>query len=297
MTSRPVALTNAWQEASRLDRADVHRDRGEWVKSLWYADEAKLLKITDEGRFTTNEAGDRLKFVHPFVEYDDQRHIFLGLVDDEPYFVVEAVLDGTLHTLREVGQLLSPLELDVATTASAITAWHRTGRHCANCGSGTRMVRGGFLRVCDNCGTESFPRTDPAVIVAIVDDQDRLLLARGGGWTGNRVSVLAGFVEAGESFEHAVHREMSEESDLELADLRYFGSQPWPYPRSIMVGFFARATTTAISIDDDEIVFADWFTRERLDADLAAGTLGLPNEASIARRLIETWRAGEHPYS
>ncbi|MDN5726710.1 MAG: NAD(+) diphosphatase [Propionibacteriales bacterium] len=297
MTSRPVALTNTWAEASRLDRADLHRDRTEWVKALWYADEAQLLKITEEGRFTTNEAGDRLKFVRPFVEYDDQRHIFLGLVDDVPYFVVEAVLDGALHTLREMGHLLDDLELEVATTATAITGWHRTSRYCANCGARTQMVRGGFLRSCGNCGTDTFPRTDSAVIVGIVDDRDRLLLARGAGWTENRVSVLAGFVEAGESFEHAVHREMGEESDLELEDLRYMGSQPWPYPRSIMVGFFARATTTDISIDDDEITYADWFTRERLDKELADGTIGLPNQASIARRLIETWRVGEHPYA
>ena len=107
--------------------------------------------------------------------------------------------------------------------------------------------------------------------------------------------MLAGFVEAGESLEQAIHREIGEEVDITLSDVVYFGSQPWPFPRSLMVGFFARAATTEICVDADEIAYADWFTRDELDAKLAAGDLGLPGNSSIASRLIKAWRDGENP--
>lgn len=288
--------------ASLLDRADEHRGSAEWVRSLWYAEEARLVKITAEGQLAVcpdkgNEGRVKLRTTRPFVEYDSHRHILLGLVDDVPWFAVEALIDPPFATLREVGEDLTPLERDIAITTTAITNWHRSAPHCAACGHRTEAINGGFARTCPNCGREHFPRTDPAVIVAVVDDADRLLLARASAWGDtNRVSVLAGFVEAGESFEHAVHREIGEEADVQLTDLRYFGSQPWPFPRSVMVGFFARAVGTDISIDGEEIVFADWYTRERVEAELAAGTLGLPTSASIAHRLVTAWRDGAHPY-
>lgn len=285
----------SWAAAGRLDRADEHRGNPEWVRALWYADDARLVKITAESQLAVNKDGTRLLATKPFVEYDAQRHILLGLVDDAPWFAVEAVLDTPVRTLRELGDVLSPLDQEIAVVTTAVTNWHRTAPMCAACGHPTEVANGGFVRICRRCGREHFPRTDPAVIVAVVDDADRLLLARSGAWAEGRVSVLAGFVEAGESFEQAVHREIGEESDLRLSELQYFGSQPWPFPRSIMVGFFARAETTEISIDDDEIVYADWFTRDRLDLDLAAGTLTLPGRASIAHRLITAWRDGAHP--
>ena len=130
--------------------------------------------------------------------------------------------------------------------------------------------------------------------VAVVDDQDRLLLGGQAAW-GDRVSVLAGFVESGESLEQAIHREIGEEVDISLSELRYFGSQPWPFPRSLMVAFFARATGTDIRVDTDEIAHADWYTRDQLTAKLDSGDLGLPGNSSIASRMIQTWRDGEAP--
>jgi NAD+ diphosphatase len=132
------------------------------------------------------------------------------------------------------------------------------------------------------------------VIVAVIDPDDRLLLGGQGAW-GNRVSVLAGFVEAGESLEQAIHREIGEEVDVSLSELRYFGSQPWPFPRSLMVAFFARAVGTNINVDADEIAYADWYTRDQLSAKLDAGKLGLPGKSSIAARMIQAWRDGEAP--
>jgi NAD+ diphosphatase len=150
------------------------------------------------------------------------------------------------------------------------------------------------VRHCAACGRDHFPRTDPAVIVAVVDPQDRLLLGGQKTW-GNRVSVLAGFVEAGESLEQTIHREIGEEVDVTLSELRYFGSQPWPFPRSLMVAFFGRAEGTNISLDLDEIAYAEWYTRDQLSAKLDAGEVGLPGRSSIAARMIQAWRDGKAP--
>ncbi len=267
------------------------------MKGLWYADDTRLVKMTADGLLAVHPDQPKLWTTRPFVEYDSQRHVLLGLVDDVAWFAVEAVLDQTVKSFREIGAELDPVEADIAVTTSAILNWHRSSPNCSGCGQPTEVTNGGFARFCHHCRREHFPRTDPAVIVAIVDDQDRLLLARAAGWDNNRVSILAGFVEAGESFEHAVHREIAEEVDVSLGELHYAGSQPWPFPRSVMIGFFARAVSTEISIDGEEIVQADWFTRTGLDAALSTGEVSLPGPASIAYRLITAWREGTHPFA
>ena len=137
-----------------------------------------------------------------------------------------------------------------------------------------------------------FPRTDPAVIMTVVDDDDRLLLARGRGFTTAGMSVLAGFVEPGESLAAAVAREVHEEVGVSVDQVEYLGDQPWPFPSSLMVGFRAHATSTALSLQDDEIESARWFTRAELVADLEAGVLAISGRLSIARRLIEEWFGG-----
>ncbi|HEY5822607.1 MAG TPA: NAD(+) diphosphatase [Propionibacteriaceae bacterium] len=283
-----------WATASDLDRVDHHRGSSDWVAGLWRSPDAKLLKLDDKSRFTTNAGGSKLRMTKPFVEFDSQRHRLLGLLNGAPIFAVEALTEGEVHDLREVGAQLSDNERDIAVAAAAIAHWHRMEPICPQCAGVTRVINGGFARHCDACDRDHFPRTDPAVIVAVVDSQDRLLLGGQEAW-GNRVSVLAGFVEAGESLEQAIHREIGEEVDVTLSDVVYFGSQPWPFPRSLMLGFFARATSTDICVDADEIAFADWFTRDQLTAKLDAGELGLPGESSIAARLIQAWREGKGP--
>jgi NAD+ diphosphatase len=281
----------AWSEASALDRVGHHRRSPEWVSHLWRSPDARLLKLDADAGFTTQADGS-LRLVKPFVEHDPQRHRLLGLVDGAPVFAVQALLspaDGKVRNLREVGGSLSDVERDIAAAATALVRWHQLEPCCPRCGGETLAVEGGFARHCARCDEQHFPRTDPAVIVAVVDTDDRLLLGRQASW-GTRVSVLAGFVEAGESLEQTIHREVAEEVDVTLDRLRYFGSQPWPFPRSLMTGFFARAATTAICVDADEIAWAGWFTREELTAQLDAGTLGLPGPSSIAHRLISTWR-------
>ncbi len=285
-----------WVTASELDRVDHHRRSVEWVAGLWRAEDARLLKLTSGGKFTTNAEGTRLRMTKPFVEFDSQRHRLIGLLDGVPIFAVEALTEGPVHDLREVGGQLPEAELDIAAAATAVAAWHRMEPLCPRCGGPSAVINGGFARHCDACGEDHFPRTDPAVIMAVVDADDRLLLGGHAHW-GQRVSVLAGFVEAGESAEQAIHREVAEEVDVTLSELRYFGSQPWPFPRSLMLGYFARATSTEINVDTDELSHADWYTREELSAALEAGDLGLPGPSSIASRLISTWREGRDPFA
>jgi NAD+ diphosphatase len=283
-----------WAMASDLDRVDHHRSSTDWVAGLWRADDARLLKLDAQARFTTNTGGSKLRMTRPFVEFDSQRHRLLGLLDGSPVFAVETLTEGEVHDLREVGFQLSDNERDVAAAAAAIVHWHQQEPMCPQCGGPTKVINGGFARHCVACNTDHFPRTDPAVIVAVVDEADRLLLGGQPSW-GNRVSVLAGFVEAGESLEQAIHREIGEEVDIDLGEVTYFGSQPWPFPRSLMVGFFARARSTRICVDINEIAHADWHTREGLQEKLASGELGLPGKSSIASRLIQTWLDGPTP--
>jgi NAD+ diphosphatase len=285
-----------WVTASELDRVDHHRRSTEWVAGLWRAPDAKLLKVTKDSKFTTNTGGSKLRMTKPFVEFDSQRHRLLGLLDGAPVFAVEALTEGEVHDLREIGGHLTEAELDIAAAATAILHWHRMESLCPRCGGPTTVINGGFARHCTSCGEDHFPRTDPAVIVAVVDEDDRILLGGQEHW-GQRVSVLAGFVEAGESAEQAIHREVGEEVDVTLGAIHYFGSQPWPFPRSLMLGYFARATSTLINIDTDEISSADWYTREQLTARLEAGDLGLPGPSSIASRMIQAWREREDPFS
>jgi NAD+ diphosphatase len=283
-----------WAMPSDLDRVDHHRGSAEWVAELWRSEDAKLLKLDSQSRFTTNAGGSKLRMTRPFLAYDSQRHRLLGLINGSPIFAVETLTDGEVHDFREVGFQLTDNERDIAALAAAVTHWHRMEPQCPGCGGATVVINGGFARHCSRCGRDHFPRTDPAVIVAVVDAEDRLLLGGQPTW-GNRVSVLAGFVESGESLEQAIHREIGEEVDVSLSDLHYFGSQPWPFPRSLMVGFFARATATNINIDPREIAHAAWYTRDQLTAKVDSGELGLPGNSSIASRMIQAWRDGEAP--
>jgi NAD+ diphosphatase len=152
------------------------------------------------------------------------------------------------------------------------------------------------LTTCPKDGSEHFPRLDPAVIMLVIDPEDRLMLARNALWPPGRMSVVAGFVEPGESAEHAVAREVYEETAIVVGQVRYLGSQPWPMPRSLMLGYQATARGgQRIAVDEEEIGEARWFTREELRAAIDAGELGIAPTSSIARRLIEYWYGAELP--
>ncbi len=196
---------------------------------------------------------------------------------------------GDWQTLREAGLLLGDRDAGIFTTAQALTNWHATHPFCSRCGSPTAARLGGWVRRCEREGSEHYPRTDPAVIMAVIDDDDRLLLGRGAQWPAGRFSVLAGFVEPGESFEAAVAREVAEEVGVVVSEVTYLGNQPWPFPSSDMIGFRARALGTELRIDPEEIAEARWVTREEYIASLRKGEVHTPSGISIAQRLIEHW--------
>ncbi|HEX3589698.1 MAG TPA: NAD(+) diphosphatase [Pseudonocardiaceae bacterium] len=204
--------------------------------------------------------------------------------------------------LRAAGGLLDATDAGAFTTAMAVLNWHRIGGFCANCGSRVRLIRAGWATRCPNCGREEYPRTDPAVICLVHDGEgengSHMVLARGPSWPEHRFSVLAGFVEAGESLEDCVAREIGEEIGLAVRDVRYLGNQPWPFPRSLMVGFTAVADRSApFLLADGEIAEAMWVSREQVrkamtEGGRAAG-FGLPGGVSIARHMVEAWAAAE----
>ena len=197
--------------------------------------------------------------------------------------------DGGWLTLRQAGAGLDDHDAGLFTTVLALANWHATHTHCSRCGAATAPAQGGWLRVCPADGSEHYPRTDAAVIMSVVDDTDRLLLGRGPQWPEGRFSVLAGFVEPGESFEAAVAREVAEEVGLEVTDVRYLGNQPWPFPSSVMIGFTARALSTDLDIDPNEVSEALWVTRDDYRSALRSGTIRAPFGISIAKRIIEHW--------
>lgn len=194
--------------------------------------------------------------------------------------------------LRDLGGRIDGQESELLTGAIALAGWLRDAPFCPTCGGGTELRNAGWSRRCLVCGREHFPRTDPAVIVAVESrDGERLLLGANANWGGRMYSCFAGFTEAGESLESTVHREIEEESGVRLSSLRYISSQAWPFPRSLMVGFRAVVDDESAALaDGEEIVDVRWFTRAEIGSALAGdGPVGLPGHASIARALIVDW--------
>ena len=182
------------------------------------------------------------------------------------------------------------VEAELAVEAVAISNWIGGTRICDRCGEPLSLRSGGWEMVCGR-GHTVFPRVDPAVIMAVRDAEDRLLLARNGRWAPGRLSVLAGFVEAGEPLESAVAREVLEETGVVVDDVAYVTSQPWPFPRSLMLAFEGRtrARQEDVKVDGEELVFARFFSREEFSGALASGEIGLPTPTSVSARLIERW--------
>jgi NAD+ diphosphatase len=214
--------------------------------------------------------------------------ILLALVSDDE---VEAGEGETWGDLRIIATDLDDRDAGLFTEALALANWHRSAAHSPRTGEETVVEHSGWMRRAPSDDHEVFPRTDPAVIVAVLDDRDRLLLGSNAMWQSNRYSLLAGFVEAGESLEAAVLREIHEESGMRITEPRYLGSQPWPFPRSLMVGFEAHLAEgqdpEELLPDGDEILDLRWFTRDELRGE--AADLILPGPSSIARAIIDSW--------
>jgi NAD+ diphosphatase len=300
---------------STVDRSALLRGDADWIKAAWARPTTRVLVI-DDGRTLVRRRGEEVEAVlYTSDDAPEGERYLLGVEDEVAYFAVAAPLPGmgsevngratvpanladtpegrpVAAGLRQVGGLLGDRDAGLFVYAVALEAWHATHEFCPRCGSRTAVEGGGHIRVCLSDGSQHFPRVDPAVIMLVRDADDRCLLARGPQWPEGRLSILAGFVEPGESLEHAVVREVAEEVGLTVVAPRYLGSQPWPFPRSLMLGFFAEATSTRLSVDHEEIAEARWYSREDLSRALATGELRLPPPVSIARRLIETWYGG-----
>ena len=228
---------------------------------------------------------------------------FLGIdADGRAYYAAhtDAVPDGAeLRSLREVGHRLTDVEAGLMVAAVALHNWRLRTRFCPECGGALEMSQSGWAMRCPADGREEFPRTDPAVIVLVRDRADRAMLGRQVRWDAGRFSTFAGFVDAGESAEAAVRREVFEETGIRISanpdDLVYLGSQPWPFPRSLMLGYHAWTDHTEIRVDESEIAEAYWFSREELRDAVAAGRVLLPPSVSVSRRLIERWYGAALP--
>lgn len=213
--------------------------------------------------------------------------------EDAP--LVAFVAGLTFAHLRDVGDVLSPRDAGLATTAVALSSWHARHPRCPRCGEITEVIEAGWVRRCPADHTLHYPRTDPAVIMAVTDRDDRLLLGHAAHWPEHRFSTLAGYVEPGESIEHAVRREVAEEVGLTVGEVEYRASQPWPFPASLMLGFravLADGASTAVTVDGVEITEARFFTRAELAGAVRAGEVLLPMRSSIALALIEEWYGG-----
>ncbi len=228
--------------------------------------------------------------------------IFLGLQDGVACFTCDLshheqdamsglTAAGAFADIRQIGGQLGPADAALLAFARAMVHWHRTHRFCGHCGQHSAPIQGGHVRRCTNpaCGKETYPRTDPAVIM-LVTSGDHCLLGRQAAWTPGMYSTLAGFVEPGETPEQAVAREVMEETGIRVTEVHYQSSQPWPFPSSLMIGFNAIGVKADPRIDSHELEAAGWFTRKDIAAFPERG-LSLPRPISIARRLIDDWLA------
>jgi NAD+ diphosphatase len=276
---------------SAHDRAAERRDDLPWLDAAWERGRGLVLTSDYVAPVQEEPAGPRLA-LRPCTDLPaDAERYFLGVADDRPLFAVRAPRDLRADRwldLREVGASLDDLDAGLLTTALALARWHDRHPHCSVCGAPTAVSHAGWVRRCPVDSSEHFPRTDPAVIMLVHDGGDRCVLGRQAAWPPRRYSILAGFVEPGESSEAAVAREVAEEVGLAVTDVAYAGSQPWPFPSSLMLGYTALAVgDLTLTLRDGELADAVWASR----AELREGTLRLPPPLSIAHRILTDWIA------
>jgi NAD+ diphosphatase len=299
------------------DRATAYRTDAGWQAAAW--PRARVLRIAPDGTVPvigmSGDAsagwpietgtvvpgedlgeGPRLSYAPSSQVPAEAERYFLGEYDGVPYYAVAVPEPGAREAdstgiswrgLRELGAVLPDLDSGLLVAAVGLAAWHSRHPRCPRCGEPTVATQAGWARHCDNDGSDHWPRTDPAVIM-LVHDGDRCILGRAPSWPEGRYSILAGFVEPGESLEAAVAREVAEEVGVAVTDVRYLASQPWPFPASLMLGFTALLDgDPTIRLKDGELAEARWFTR----AEVRQHFFRLPPSVSIAHRIITDWAA------
>ncbi|MGO2011453.1 MAG: NAD(+) diphosphatase [Pseudoalteromonas sp.] len=295
-----------------LNRASNQRKDANWLASQVNEQSRWLLINNNHTLFDLNN------FAISFLKYSQIKHldlsnaIFLGLDEHQvshfsldvselnDYSLKPLIAEREFIDIRRHGVNIEIKQGSMAALARGLCYWHATHRFCGRCGAENRLIEAGHSRLCTNsmCLHQTFPRTDPAVIMVVTrtfaDGVERCLLGRQAAWPVGMYSSLAGFVDPGETLEQAVAREVMEEAGITVDNVQYVASQPWPFPSSIMLGFFANATTDHIQVDKDEIDDALWFSREDLnksgDWHDEGEHLKLPRTDSISRYLIDHWR-------
>jgi NAD+ diphosphatase len=304
-----------------LDRADTLRTDGMALAKLRTSGEARAI-VFWRGKpmvDTTTENLHALPTDHPILTHAKEPPLFLGISDGVPVFsydisswepididpqAIGQFFDPSVNRhpslpeevvfaeLRSVMAQLSPLDAELAAAALGLHNWHRAHRFCAKCGTRSDINNGGWQRVCPECDTHHFPRTDPVVIMLITRDE-QVLLGRSPHWPTGMYSLLAGFMEPGETLEGAVRREVFEEAGITVGAVDYLASQPWPFPSSLMIGCRGKATSSAISLDEKELEDALWVSKEDL-IDVMTGRnehMKASRKGSIARFLVDRWLA------
>ncbi|KAA3628654.1 MAG: NAD(+) diphosphatase [Proteobacteria bacterium] len=299
---RPVSFVQAGYQ-----RHSLHRDRQHYLETCLKNDSALLLFVYDRKvALCKSDDGFVAALLDPSAIRRERREtlsaVFLGEYLDRPVFSITCdehprhlLSLGSpalmFFELRKATALLDPESASLLGYAMAMDHWHRNHRYCGVCGNPTEPSESGHMRTCTNrdCAQKHFPRTDPAVIVLVVDGEQSCLLGRKREWPDRRYSTIAGFVEPGETPEQAVIREVFEETGTTVRQPRYYQSQPWPFPGSLMLGFYATARRGEVHLFDNELQDARWFTREEIIDWVSTGRLRLPTRISIAYRLIESW--------
>jgi NAD+ diphosphatase len=301
MSAADSAPTFAFAHAT-LDRAGERREDEAWIAQARVATVARYLPVRADGRVFLAASANTLCWL----DVAQAREVgvledasFLGLLDAQPLFALRVEADAAAAStmlaqtqtadLRRIAGQLDATQAGIAAYARALLHWQSRKRYCGRCGQPTRFAASGHRALCTDaqCGQEYFPRTDAAIIVAVADTE-RCLLGRGPSWPERRYSTLAGFVEPGESLEHAVAREVAEESGVRVARVRYFASQPWPFPASLMLGFHAEPENDRIVLGA-ELADARWWHKDEIEPAVARGDLILPTPFSISYFLIADW--------
>jgi len=270
-------------------------DTGTGARLAWLPADHPVLQDAHGKRLFLGDDGGAWRFAADVSRWQPELDAYAPLdsfADDTMQVHPAAGHGQVFRELRLAMTLLTPRDAELAATAKAMLGWHRSHRFCARCGTESVMAQAGWQRTCPACGAHHFPRTDPVVIMLITHGND-LLLGRSPGWPGGMYSLLAGFVEPGETMEAAVRREVAEETAVQVGRVDYLASQPWPYPSSLMFGCRGEALSRDITLDPAELEDALWISREDL-AEAMAGrhpTLMPARKGAIAQFLMQNWLA------